>query len=105
LKIYNIEITNKAYDDMDQIYLHIANNLLEPIAAVNKYDKIADAILTLDTMPDRIKIMDSEPARTRGLRPLLVDNYTVLFTIDSDTVYVVRVLYSSSDISARLAED
>ena len=90
---------------MEQIYSYIANNLLEPVAAANQYDKIADAILSLDIMPDRIKIMDSEPARIRGLRPLLVGNYTVLFTIESDTVYIVRVLYSSSDISARLAEE
>jgi len=105
LKIYNIEITDKAYEDMDNIYIYISETLLEPVIAANKYDKIADAILTLDIMPERIKIMDSEPARTRGLRPLLIDNYTVLFTIESDTVYVVRVLYSSSDISARLSEE
>jgi len=105
LKLYNIEITNKAYKDMDQIYTYICEILLEPVIAANKYDKIADAIMTLDTMPDRIKIMDSEPAHTLGLRPLIVDNYTVFFTIDSDTVFVVRVLYSASDISARLAEE
>ena len=72
--------------------------------AANQYDRIADAILTLDIMPDRIRIIDSEPARSKGLRPLLVDNYTVLFTIETDTVYIARVLYSSSDISAKLAE-
>ena len=89
---------------MDQIYTYISETLLEPVLAANKYDKIADAIMTLETMPDRIKIMGSEPAHTRGLRPLIVDNYAVLFTIESDTVFVVRVLYGSSDISARLAE-
>ena len=81
LKIYDIEITSKAYEDMDSIYTYIANVLREPIVAANQYDRIADAILTLDIMPDRIKIMSSEPALSKGLRPLLVDNYTVLFTI------------------------
>ena len=105
MKVYNIEITSKANEDMDRIYTYIADVLLEPVIAANQYDRIADAILTLDSMPERIKIMDSEPARSRGLRPLLVDNYTVLFTIESDTVYIVRVLYSSSDISAKFAEE
>jgi len=105
LKIYNIEITDKAYEDMDNIYIYISETLHEPTIAANKYDKIADAILTLDIMPDRIKIMDSEPAHARGLRPLIVENYTVFFTIESDTVYVARVLYSSSDISTRLSEE
>jgi len=105
LKTYNIEITSKAYEDMDCIYTYIANELHEPILAANQYDRIADAILTLDTMPDRIKIMNSEPALSKGLRPLLVDNYTVLFTIEYDTVFIVRVLYSSSDINARIDEE
>ena len=91
---------------MDRIYNYIAGELREPIVAANQYDRIADAILTLDTMPDRIKIMSSEPALSKGLRPLLVDNYTVLFTkIEFDTVFIVRVLYSSSDINARIAEE
>ena len=105
MKTYDIEITSKAYEDMDRIYKYISGELLEPIVAANQYDRIADAILTLDTMPDRIKIMSSEPALSKGLRPLHVDNYTVLFTIESDTVFIVRVLYSSSDISARIAEE
>jgi len=90
---------------MDGIYTYIADMLHEPIIAANQYDRIADAILTLETMPDRIKIMNSEPAQSKRLRPLLVDNYTVLFMIGSDTVFIVRVLYSSSDISARIADE
>ena len=90
---------------MDSIYTYIADVLHEPIVAANQYDRIADAILTLDTMPDRIKIMNSEPALSKSLRPLLVDNYTVLFTIECDTVFIVRVLYSSSDINAKVAEE
>jgi plasmid stabilization system protein ParE len=105
LKHYHIEITSKAYDDMDHIYTYIAEELLEPNVAANQYDRISEAILSLDIMPERIKIMDSEPARTRGLRPLIVDNYTVLFTIESDTVFIVRVIYSASDISKRLSEE
>jgi len=104
LKTYEIEITNKANEDMDGIYTYIADKPREPIVAANQYDRIADAILTLETMPDRIKIMNSEPALSKGLRPLIVDNYTVLFTIESDTVFIIRVLYSSSDINARIAE-
>ena len=105
MKTYDIEITAKAYEDLEQIYTYIADELLEPVIAANQYDRIADAILTLDIMPDQIKIMDSEPARSKDLRPLLVDKYTVLFTIETDTVYIARVLYSSSDISTKLAEE
>jgi len=105
VKVYDIEVTKKADEDMDGIYSHIVDVLLEPTTAAKQYDRIADAILTLDIMPERIKIMDSEPARSEGVRPLLVDNYTVLYKIESDTVFISRVLYSASDISARLAEN
>jgi len=47
--------------------------------------------------------MDSEPEHSKGLRPLIVDKYTVFFVIKGDTVYIVRVLYSASDIRKRLS--
>ena len=50
LKTYEIEITAKAYEDMDRIYTYIVDELLEPVIAANQYDRIADAILTLDIM-------------------------------------------------------
>jgi plasmid stabilization system protein ParE len=56
-------------------------------------------------MPERIKLMDSEPERSKGLRALYVDNYAVIFVIKSEAVQVVRVLYSALDISKRLSEE
>ena len=105
LKHYNINITDEAYNDMDGIYDYIADTLLEPATAAKQYDRIADAILSLEEMPERIRIMDSEPARSKGLRPLFVDNYTVLFVIKADTVFVARVIYSASDIRKRLSKE
>ena len=61
MKHYTVEITNEALADMDQ------------------YNRIADAILTLDTMAERICIMESEPERSKEMRRLLVDNYSVFF--------------------------
>ena len=72
---------------------------------IKQYDRIAEAILSLEEMPERIKLMDSEPERSKGLRPLLVDNYTVFFVAKDDVVYIARVLYSSSDIRKRLSDE
>lgn len=49
VKQYTVEITNEALADMEQLYNHIANVLLAPENAIGQYDRIADAILTLDT--------------------------------------------------------
>jgi len=56
-------------------------------------------------MPERIRLMDTEPERSKGLRPLLVDNYTVFFVIHAETVRIARVLFSGSDIRKRLMEE
>ena len=80
-------------------------NNLAPDTAINQYARIAEAILSLEVMPERIKLMNSEPERSKGLRPLIVDNYTVFFVIRVDSVYITRVLYSASDIRKRLSEE
>ena len=56
----------------------------------------------LDTMAERIRIMESEPERSKEMRRLLVDNYSVFFVIQGDKVIVTDVLYSASDIESRL---
>ena len=80
MKHFEVVISGKALDDMESIHHYIAETLLEPAIAAKQYDRIADAILSLEEMPERIKLMDSEPERSKGLRPLLVDN-SLSFTI------------------------
>lgn len=63
MKQYTVEITNEALADMDQLYNHIAYILQAPENAMDQYNRIADAILTLDTMAERIRIMESEPGK------------------------------------------
>lgn len=102
MKHYTVEITNEALADMEQLYNHIAYVLQAPENAMDQYNRIADAILTLDTMAERIRIMESEPERSKEMRRLLVDNYSVFFVIQGDKVIVTDVLCSASDIESRL---
>ncbi len=90
---------------MNEIYIYIAEILKEPDTAIKQYNRIAEAIEKLDTFPNRIKIMDSEPERSWGLRQFRVDNYSVFYIIESKNVIVIRVLYSASDINKRLTEN
>ena len=105
MKRYEVLISDKAFEDMEGIYNYIAKTLHEPDIAINQYERIAEAVLSLELMPERIKLMNSEPERSKGLRPLIVDNYTVFFVIRAEAVYITRVLYSASDISKRLLEE
>ena len=87
---------------MEDIHNYIALELLFPENAMGQYNRIADEVLTLDTFPQRYRIMDSEPEKQMELRRMLVDNYSVFYTIRGDKVIVTDVLYTASDIEARL---
>ena len=87
---------------MEDIYNYIALELLSPDNAIGQYNRIADEILTLDTFPQRYRLMDSEPEKQMGLRRMIVDNYSIFYTIRADKVIVTDVLYTASDIEARL---
>lgn len=99
---YIVEITREALQDMEDVYNYIAIDLLSPENAMAQYNRIADEILTLDTFPERFRIMECEPEKRMELRRMLVDNYSVFYTIRGDKVIVTDVLYTASDIEARL---
>ena len=48
---------------------------------MEQYNRIADEILTLDTFPQRYRIMDSEPEKQMELRRMLVDNYSIIMPV------------------------
>ena len=102
MKQYKVEITKEALQDMEDIYDYIAVELLAPENAMGQYNRIADEILSLDSFPQRYRIMDSEPEKRMELRRMLVDNYSVFYTIRGDKVIVTDILYTASDIEARL---
>ena len=104
MKQYRVKITRKALTDMEAIYDYIASNLQSPDTAMRQYDRIAAAIESLGTFSERCKLFDSEPEHSQGMRQLLVDNYSAVYVVGEAEVTVLRVLYSSSDISPRLHE-
>jgi plasmid stabilization system protein ParE len=105
MRHYEVLISDKANGDMESIYDYIAETFHAPITAAKQYNRITEAILSLEEMPERIKMMDSEPEHSKGLRSLIVDNYSVFFVIKAETVYILRVLYSASNINKRLYEE
>ncbi len=104
MKQYTVQITDKALADMEEIYIYIAEQLLAPENAIGQYNRIAEAIQNLNVFPERVRIMESEPEHTMGLRQLPIDNFSAFYIIEDSRVVVTRVLYSASDISRRLSE-
>ena len=102
MKSYEVMITDEALSDMDKIYDYIAGELLSPENAAEQYDRIADALLTLNAFPERNRVLDSPREREMGLRMLLVDNYCVFYCIRQNRVFVTDVLYGACDYESKL---
>lgn len=66
---------------------------------------VQDAVESMKMFPERCRVFDTRSERDLGMRQIPVDNYTAVYVIQGDDVVALRVLYSASDINARLRED
>lgn len=101
---YNVDITDEALADMEALYQHISVKLQAPENAIGQYNRIADAILTLDAYPDRFGLFECEPEHSMGIHKMIVDNFIVCYVIDPGVVTVTDVLYGGSDLHKRLQD-
>ena len=99
---YYVQITDQALTDMQCIYDYIAETLLVPETAMDQYNRIADAVETLEYYPERHRLFACEPEHSLGIHVMPVDNYSVIYKFDEPNVTILRVLYSASDIITRL---
>lgn len=102
MESYSVNITDAALADMESIYNYIAEILLAPESAIRQYNRIAEAILSLDTFPQRYPLFELEPEHSWNIRKMVVDNYLVCYIVDSDKVTVTDVLYGASNVHNRL---
>ena len=100
---YTVDITDAAAQDMDDIYNYIRFTLKAPDTAAAQYDRIADEILSLEEMPLRFNIPQFEPCISAQLHRMLVDHYSVFYLVRGETVIITDVLYTASDLEARLS--
>ncbi|MBQ8983782.1 MAG: type II toxin-antitoxin system RelE/ParE family toxin [Lachnospiraceae bacterium] len=101
---YTVNITDEALADMEALYEHIAIKLQAPGNAMGQYNRIADAILTLEYFPARYGLFECEPEHSLGIHRMVVDNYLVCYVIDPGVVTVTDVLYGALDVHKRLQE-
>ena len=102
--IFDVQISEQADRDLRGIYEYIAFELLAPENAAGQLDRLESAISKLDYMPDKFRMYDREPWKSRGLRVFPVDNYFVFYIPNEETriVTVIRVMYGGRDIDKEL---
>ena len=104
MKKYIVNITDDALGDMEAMYNYIAFQLQSPENAMRQYNRIADAVVSLETFPDRFGLFDTEPEHSFGIHRMVIDNYLVCYVIDPEIVTVTDVLYGSSNVYIKLQD-
>lgn len=88
------ELGNNSFLSSDNIQLYHYETVSEDL----HYDMYIYN-LAVSEFPARIKPIEQEPWKSRGVRRMLCKNYYVYFRIDENTkrVYILNVIYSRSD--------
>lgn len=101
---YKIDITSKAQNDLEEIFRYIAFDLQSFINASNLLDRLEQAIYSLEQMPERFRLYDKGPWKSKNLRIMPIDNYLVLYITNNvkHIVTIVRVMYGGRHIEKQI---
>ncbi|MBQ1328339.1 MAG: type II toxin-antitoxin system RelE/ParE family toxin [Lachnospiraceae bacterium] len=104
MKKYTVKITRQARDHIREIKKYIEQELAAPEAASNTLAILKKEIKSLETMPERIKLTEEEPWRSRDVHRMRVKNYYVYFWIDevNSKVQITSIIYVAREQANQL---
>ena len=96
---YKVKITPQASAQMLEIFSYISGTLKEPVAAERLLNELQKSILSLDTMPKRVALVDEEPWRSYGVHKMSVKNFLVYFWVNEELkeVHITAIIYGRRD--------
>ncbi|WP_187759771.1 type II toxin-antitoxin system RelE/ParE family toxin [Thiospirochaeta perfilievii] len=96
---YKINLTQKAYGDLRDIYSYIKEELHTKSSALKVIDEIENRIMLLKDYPEIGTFVKDEVLLKKGYRKLIVNNYIALYLIDDNRkiVNIIRVVYGKRD--------
>lgn len=104
MRRYNIEITELAEQDLEDIGDYIAFVLMNTSAAKNTIQGIRRTIKTLELFPERNEIVSDVFIMELSIRMVMHKKYKIYYAVDDDSqvVYIVRILHELMESSTRL---
>lgn len=101
---YKVFYSEKAAEDLRDIYRYIAFSLSAPKAAERQTNDIMEEIIKLDENPLRYPQYRHGRWKDRGMRFFAIHNYTVFYIVDDERkqVSVVRIMYGRRNIEKQL---
>ena len=94
-----IQFSSEAKSDLLQIAVFIAQD--NPIRALSFTDELERKCLDIANMPKAFAIVPE--LMEFGVRRRIYQNYSIFFYVESDGIFILRVLNSSVDYSALFA--
>ena len=95
---YIVKLYAHAYQDLDSIYIYIAEHLLEPNIALKMVDTLEKAIYSLEQLPERGTIRRIGAYANGDYRQLFVKNYVIIYRVlkEKKEVHIVTIRYTLS---------
>ncbi len=101
-----VEYSQRALQDLDEIWNYIKNNLHNPTAAANTVNGIMDKIDYLSDFPEAGARLEFDNALDSGYRYVSFKRYIAFYRIGYESiVYIDRVIYSGRDYAKILSTE
>ena len=103
---YKIKVTRQAKEHLALIREYIATELQAPIVAKRMLELLKSEMMSLQTMPYRVKLISEQPWCELGFRRIRVKNYYVYFCVDDSRkeVQILAVIYVRRDQTKQLEQ-
>jgi toxin ParE1/3/4 len=101
---YDVQIADKAEEDLRGIYEYFAFKRREPRLAKKIYKQITDKLYTLEEMPFRYPVYQEEPWKSREVRQIFAGSYCGFYFVKDNIVKIIRILYGGMDLNTSLNE-
>lgn len=104
---YEVLVHKTAKADIRDAVGYIAKNLREPNTARALSLRLRDAILSLNSMPERFPLVRDNYLSSLGIRVTSVGNYLIFYVVNHEErrVDIARVLYGKRDWTRILTEN
>ena len=97
MRQYEVEITDLAEQDMEEITDYIAFRLGNPSAALSMVYGIRETVDTLRQYPERHELDRDDELAMRGIRRIYYKNYKIYYVVDGEIVKILRILHMLTD--------
>ena len=92
-----IQYSRLAHRDLEKIGDYIAEDLKNPIAALNTVNRIQDAIDRLAAFPESGAPLSAHYKTAGDYRFLVCGSYLAFYRVADNTVFIDRILYGRRD--------